>query len=338
MTTLTRSMGAGLLLAASLVMPVRLDAQASLAAARQLYSSAEYDGALAMLNTLRDLALAEERASIEFYRALCLLAVGETSQATEAVGLMVARDPFYRPAVEDVPPRLRPVVSDARKKSLPGVVQSHYVRAKTAYERGDFKAAKDLFTQVLAQLNDPDLSELVAQSPLSDLRLLASGFNELSTKALVPPAPAAPPAAAAAAPPQVTASQVAAPQAVPPAAPSAAPQQAVVAPAAGTARPAGAPTRVFGAEDADVSAPVVVRQVVPGFPGRILTTRTGIVEVVITEAGAVEAATMIQALDPGYDRSVLAAARSWTYMPARRSGVPVKYRKRIQITLSPNGQ
>ena len=46
-----------------------------LAAARELYASARYDEALAMLNGLRP-DEARDRRSIEQYRSLCLLALG----------------------------------------------------------------------------------------------------------------------------------------------------------------------------------------------------------------------------------------------------------------------
>ena len=36
-----------------------------------------------------------------------------------------------------------------------------------------------------------------------------------------------------------------------------------------------------------------------------------------------------------YDRLVLGAAKTWQYQPATLNGKPVKYRKRIQITLVP---
>jgi len=41
--------------------------------------------------------------------------------------------------------------------------------------------------------------------------------------------------------------------------------------------------------------------------------------------------TMRVSVHPGYDRSALSAARSWQYFPALLRGVPVKYRKMVQI-------
>jgi outer membrane biosynthesis protein TonB len=37
---------------------------------------------------------------------------------------------------------------------------------------------------------------------------------------------------------------------------------------------------------------------------------------------------------PVYDAQVLAAAVEWRYEPARLGGVPVKFRKRIQINVA----
>jgi outer membrane biosynthesis protein TonB len=39
--------------------------------------------------------------------------------------------------------------------------------------------------------------------------------------------------------------------------------------------------------------------------------------------------------NPAYDKVVLGAAKTWQYQPATLNGKPVKYRKRIQITLVP---
>ena len=50
-----------------------------LTAARDLYASARYDEALAVLNGLPSDAVASDRKSIEQYRSLCLLALGRGS-------------------------------------------------------------------------------------------------------------------------------------------------------------------------------------------------------------------------------------------------------------------
>ena len=163
-------------------------AQESLANARQLYASADYRSALTMLNALLGASPSpQDRQAIELYRTLCLVAIGSTDEATKAVEAMVSRDPLYRPNMDEVPPRLRTVFSDARKRLLPALIQERYVIAKAAFDRGEMKMAADGFTQVLLALADPDISGAAKQPPLADLRVLASGFNDLTVRALAPP-------------------------------------------------------------------------------------------------------------------------------------------------------
>ena len=38
---------------------------------------------------------------------------------------------------------------------------------------------------------------------------------------------------------------------------------------------------------------------------------------------------------PIYDRMVVAAAREWRFEPAMRMGIPVKFRKMVQIAIEP---
>ena len=278
-------------------------AQESLASARQLYASADYRSALTMLNTLLSASPSpQERLSIELYRTLCLVAIGNNDEANKSIEAMVSRDPLYRPNMDEVPPRLRTVFSDARKRLLPALIQERYVIAKAAFDRGDMKIASDGFTQVLLALADPDIAVPAKQPPLADLRVLASGFNDLTVRALTPPPVPVVPMAVQAPPPQV----------------AAAPRQPVI----------------YSQDDKNVMPPVVVRQDIPQFPGRVTFDRAGVLEVVIDINGAVESATMLEGVEALYNRLLLNAAKNWMYQPARLDGAPVKYRKRIQITLS----
>ena len=72
----------------------------SLATARTLYASAEYGGALEMLNGLvTETPAGPERQSIDLYRALCLVAVGNTNEANRVIGLIRQRlTTLYTPA------------------------------------------------------------------------------------------------------------------------------------------------------------------------------------------------------------------------------------------------
>ena len=278
-------------------------AQESLANARQLYASADYRSALTMLNTLLTATPSpQERQSIELYRTLCLVAIGNNDEANKSIEAMVSRDPLYRPNMDEVPPRLRTVFSDARKRLLPALIQERYVIAKTAFDRGDMKIASDGFTQVLLALADPDIAVAAKQPPLADLRVLASGFNDLTVRALTPPPVPVVPMTVQAPPPQV----------------AAAPRQPAV----------------YSQDDKNVTPPVMVRQDIPQYPGRVAFDRVGVLEVMIDINGAVESATMLEGVEALYNRLLLTAAKSWMYQPARLDGAPVKYRKRIQVTVS----
>ena len=286
-----------------LVLPFRALGQDSLAAARHLYAAAQYGEALTMLGTLLAANPApQERQTIELYRIFCLYALNNVDEASQALDGMILRDPLFRPSPDIVPRRLRAAFTDARQRLLPDVIQETYQVAKTAFDRGDYTVAAAGFTRALLALSDPDIAEQAAQRPLSDLRLLASGFHELAVRALTPPpAPVAPaPAAAAATAPQP------------------------------------ASRRIYQGSDPGVTMPVVVRQEMPTFPIRVVTQRTGLLEVIIDETGAVESASIVTSLDPRYNQLVLGAARFWRYRPATVDGMPVKFRKRIQLTLSPD--
>jgi len=239
-----------------------------------------------------------ERQAIELYRALCLVAVGNNAEAVKVIDAMIVQDPLYRPAADDVPPRLRSAFTDARKRLLPSLVQQHYVAAKVSFDKKDYAAAAKGFSQVLAGLNDPDLENVSSQPPLSDLKMLATGFNDLASKAIAPP----------------------------PAPVSAAPSVEAMVDRA---------PRIYTPSDTNVVPPVTVRQAVPQYPGRVLVGGSLMMDVIIDTDGSVESATMSSQANPAYDRLVLQAAKSWQYQPATLNGKPVKYRKRIQLTLVP---
>jgi len=279
---------------------------ADLAVARDLYASAAYEDALALLNRLlaSDHPATQSR-GIEQYRAFCLLALGRTGDAAQAIEAVVAAEPSYRPSDSDVSPRVRLAFSDVRRRMLPAIIQQRYGQAKAAYDRGEFASAADGFKQVLTALTDSDIAAEATQPPLADLRTLAVGFGELSAKAAPPPPLASPPAPA--------------------------PAPALVPVAAPPSRPS--PLRVYSANDGNVVPPTTLSQPLPVFPGQVLIPRNGRLEVVINENGAVESAVITGALSAAYDRLALAATKSWRYKPATIDGMPVKFKKVVQITL-----
>jgi hypothetical protein len=294
-TSLTKAFA---VLALLLAMTPAVHAQ-SLVTARQLYANAEYNDALSMLDALAVREPSQdERRDIELYRTLCLLAVGRRTDAERAIETLVIHDPLYRPAAEEVPPRMRSAFTDTRKRLLPTILQQKYMEAKTAFDRDDFLTAVTGFKQVLDGLADPDMSAATSQPPLSDLRTLAVGFHELSAKAIAPPPP--PPAPAPVAAPVV-------PQ-VP---------------------------RLYSLGDPGVVPPITILQKVPSFRGKVVSAAMGILELVIDGTGAVESARMRVPLNGAYDKLVLSAAKTWQYQPATVDGVPVKFRKMVQVSLVP---
>lgn len=274
--------------------------ESDLAAARELYASASYDDALAVLDKLRSSGRSAGQArAIEQYRAFCLLALGRAADAQQAIEAVVAAEPSYQPNESEVSPRVRTAFADVRRRMLPVIIQQKYAQAKTAFDRKDFAAAATGFSQVLVTLADPAVSAEAGRPPLSDLRMLAVGFEELSAKAAAPPPPpAAPPVVVAPPPPPVP----------------------VV-------------NRVYSGDDRNVIPPTVINQSLPVFQGAVFAPRYGMLEVLISETGEIESAVMTQSVTVAYDRLAIAAARKWRYTPATLNGVPVKYRKAVQISV-----
>jgi hypothetical protein len=310
MTPNVRRAWAGVLLVASVaVWPAALAAEDSLTAARDLYAAAAYEDALAALERLRAGGVrVEDGKAVEQYRAFCLLALGKSSEATQAIEAVVSADPWYHPSESDVSPRVRSAFSDVRRRLLPDLAQQKYAQAKAAFDRKDYRIAAESFGQLLDLFADPDLAPAAGKPPLTDLRTLALGFRDLSAQAMAPPpapvAPAPPPAATAAAAP-------------PPSIP--APQ----------------PPRIYASSDANVLPPAVIRQDLPPFAGASFKSMLGMIEVVVDENGAVVSAAIRAPMQPLYDRQVLAAAATWRYKPALLDGMPVRYRKFIQIAVTP---
>ena len=274
----------------------------SLAAARDLYASAAYEDALAVLNRLpQSNQPLEVTRAVEQYRALCLLALGRTAEAERAIEAVIAGDPSFRPAA-DVSPRVRATFTDVRRRVLPAMIQQTYTSAKGAFDRREFAEAASTFTRTLVMMTDPDVEAVAAKPPLSDLRTLASGFRDLATAAAAPPPPP----------------------------PTPAPEPAPAPP------PAPVVPRTYTAADANVVAPVTIRQQLPSYPGQLAILRQGMIDVLIDETGVVQTAMMTQSINPQYDAMAISAAKHWRYRPATLNGTPVKYRKAVQVSVKPH--
>lgn len=269
----------------------------SVATARELYASARYDEALAVLNGL----LGGERSTsdlkvIEQYRSLCLLALGRVDEAEAAIASVVTADPFYKPSEEEASPRVRNTFAEVRERLLPGLATARYSVAKQSYEDKDWDDAKRQFKELIALLDDPQM-----RGRAGDLRVLAQGFLDLSVAAATPPpAPAPPPAAEPAPAPAVPA----------------------------------APTIYAGGEPG-VVPPVTIRQELPPVPASVVSTvrEKGLIDIVIDEQGRVTSMALRGRVHPVYDSMLLNAVRDWKYKPATLRGKPVQFRKLIQFTV-----
>ncbi len=296
--------------------PLDTLAQDSLAAARDLYASAAYEDALSVLDRLPPPRSVEDARAISEYRAFCLLALGRTTDAEHAIAALVAEQPMFEPAAADMSPRLRATFSEVRRRTLPVIIQQRYADAKAAYDRKEFAAASQGFQQVLTMLSEPSLAPVVGQPPLSDIRTLATGFKDLAVAA-TPPPPL----------PAVATPKAPDPEPVRPPAPS--------APAS---KPVAAAPRVYASTDTGVVPPATIRQELPAFPGQVMIPKQGVIEILIDETGSVESAAMRVSVSTAYDALALAAAKSWRYRPALVNGLPVKYRKAVQITIKPTAR
>ncbi len=271
-------------------------ADGTLAAARDLYVSASYDDALTMLSGLAGgTRSVEEQQSIDLYRTLCLVALGRSADADRVIEGMLMRQPLYRASSEELSPRLQLAFQTARKRLLPAVIQKDYAEAKNAFDKQDYVTAAAGFNQVLKSLADPDISMAAGTSPLADIRTLSASFRDLSVKLTPPPPPPAPKV---------------------------------------EAKPVRPVRSVYSADDRDVAAPVALQQRVPKYPAAVTRPLTGVVEFVVDETGVVQAPMMLISIDPAYDAMVVAAAKKWLYQPATIDGKPVKYIKRLTISVS----
>jgi hypothetical protein len=206
---------------------------------------------------------------------------------------------MYQPSETEASPRVRAAFSEVRQRQLPEIARERYLSAKATFERKEYASAEQQFKNLMLLLDDVDM-----RGRLSDLKVLAEGFLDLSVAAAAPPPEPKP----------------------------AEPAPAPVAPA----QPIPSPNQVFSIEDPGVVAAVAIRQDVPRVPSQIVgqTRERGVLEVQIDELGRVVQSTIRLSVHPVYDTLLLAASRDWRYHPATVNGRPVKFRKAIQITVT----
>ena len=281
--------------------PCAAFAQDALAKAKGFYESADYEEALQLLESLKGKPSNTEAAA---YRVFCLVALGRKDEARAAVESIVKVDPLYRPSNGQVSPRLRSFFEDIRKPLLPEMARQSYASAKVAFDAKNWVYAIAEFDRVLALLGEIGSDA----AGVADLRTLSVGFRDLAKAAVAPP-PAPKP-------------ETPAPQPTP-------------TPAPAPVKPAE--PEIYGIENADVKRPTPVSKEMPLWvPANAAEERgsfVGALELVINEQGKVASAKLIDGVHPRYDQQLLKAAASWTFRPATKNGVPVKYRYTMAVQL-----
>jgi hypothetical protein len=310
MTVRRRPTLAELLIGAAIVTAAAPASAQTLNDARDLYAGAAYAEALEVLDAVEKTttAVPAMREALQ-YRALCLLALSRPGEAEQTIARLVVTEPTYSPDAVETPPQLRELFRVVREQKLPMLVREKYAAARQSFASRPAEAAA-AFDVVLRLLEAPEVQTGLGADGVADMRTLATGFRDLAKS----PAPAAP-----ADPRTVNSPMLAAPVANAPSTP-----------------PAPADAETFDVDDADVVAPISVRQELPQpRPEWNIPAMRGLLEVVINRDGRVDAAAMRRSIHPIYDRLLLNEARRWRYSAATRNGTPVRYRKVIEVVVGP---
>ena len=180
--------GFGLAAVITLAAASTATAQEPLTKAKALYDAAAYEDALTVLTPV-------DAPEAQQYKALCLLALGRSTDALGAVERLVNAQPTFDPSSQDVPPRFVALVSDAKRKLLPTIARRAFNEGREQFRNGSREEALRRFDLVLALTSDASFKQ---SADAEDLRTLAGGFIDLAKAAA--PAPAAAPEPAPATP------------------------------------------------------------------------------------------------------------------------------------------
>ena len=316
--------------------------QDSIAAARDLYTTADYREALAMLTRLRPAATAPADArAIDQYRAFALFALGQTAEAELVVeGIALRRSDLDAAGGRGAAAHRGAVRPGARAGAAgraaaaagggPGALRREELRR---VGRGVHRRAAA--ARAIRRWRGPP----APTSP--SVTALATGFRDLSLAAgRAGPgrrgrAPAEPPSTplAAATPPATDGVAVAASPSPAPAPirrrrrppPSADRGDDAAEPAAAGRRPTSSP-------------PVAIAQAIPRATDVTVPlggAQTILLDIVIDETGRVERAEVRRSVNRLYEAQLVAATRGWRYTPATQGGRPVKYERTLEVTLNP---
>jgi hypothetical protein len=282
-------------------------AQDALQQVRVLYASAAYEDALSMAARMQATGVKPE---VEQYRVFCLVALGRTAEAEKAIAAVVKEDPAFLPDASETSPRIHEMFNRVRRTLVPEIAQRMYLDARGALDRRDRDAATAKFTALVTLIDTTfkDSPELEQEEPmLGELKLLASGFLDLSKAAAEAKLKAEP---------------------VAPSLP--------VGTAGRTAAPSSSPAA--SREPLQITPALPVRQELPAWNPPDPANRRefrGAIRVFISEAGRVTGAELSPGIHPLYDRQLLAAAKSWEYQPATKNGIAIASEKVIEVVLKP---
>ena len=319
--------------------------QDSLGAARDLYTTADYREALAMLTRLRPAAITPEDArAVDQYRAFALFALGQSAEAELVVEGIASIDPLWTLPAGEAPPRLATLFAQARERALPGVLRQRIAAARALYSEKRYDASAEAFTGVLLLLEDPALAK-AAGADLQSMTALATGFRDLSLAAdeqarAAARQPGAPPSTST----SIAAATPGGPETAPAAAPGTAPAEPAATPSSAPAStssdtpPTDAATQSTAPKPTDIIPPVAIAQALPRATDATVplgAAQTILLDIVIDETGRVERAEVRRSVNRLYEAQLVAATRGWRYTPATQAGRPVKYQRTLEVTLNP---
>jgi len=278
--------------------------QETLQQVKALYASAAYEDALSMVGRLQ---VTNRRLEFEQYRVFCLVALGRTAEAEKAIASVVVEHPSFVPDAEETSPRIKEMFLRIRRALVPEIAQRMYLDARSAWDRKDRAAASSQFASLVQLIDstteagaDGEANSDNAEPMLSELRLLASGFLDLS-RALT--------------------------------------SATSRSEGRSEGDAAKAPVREAAAGAVpDVTSPVPLKQDLPAWVPPDQASRRefrGAVRVFISEVGRVTGAELSPPIHPAYDRQLLLAAKTWAYQPALKNGAPIASEKLIEVVLKP---
>jgi tetratricopeptide (TPR) repeat protein len=273
--------------------------QEALQKVRALYAAAAYEDALAVVAALPS----ESRLpQLDQYRTFCLIALGQTEQAQQAIETLLESDPSYSPDPAETSPRVIESFSELRLRAVPVVSKKLYLTAKAALERKQRTESVEGFDRLLRLIN----SVPTPDPALDDMKLMADGFLLLAralpeepARNLSPTEPTSKPAAMS----------------------------------AGPNTPEVAPTTTAA------SRPVAVKQTMPRWDAPDPISRRaefrGLLRIKVGADGKVHGAEMIRRAHPMYDGLLLAATQDWIYEPAKQDGKPIASEVLVEVHLRP---